>query len=255
MNRSKSSSATKLECCVAVIPAWKNAGIGVGYPGGVNLAFDAEQMRLATLWKGQFVDPSGVWYGQGHGKVRPMGKTIPFGKVLSWIAIETPWIVDDGRPPNHHFQGYVLDKQRRPNFQYTLHDIQVEDFFREFTDEKTQQMQLRRRIKLVAGESASTLRFRLSEGQDVNISADGKRVTNDRLRIRIVSSQTAEIRDHAEGKQAFIPLELGSWRCSRIGLGISMGVTYVRRTDIHFRYHDLATDRNVRSTTSLNHTR
>ena len=51
-------------------------GIGVGYPGGVNLAFDAEQMRLAMIWKGKFVDPSGAWYGQGNGNVRAMGQTL-----------------------------------------------------------------------------------------------------------------------------------------------------------------------------------
>ena len=50
-------------------------GIGVGYPGGVNLAFDAEQMRLAMIWKGKFADPSGVWRGQGSGNVRPLGRT------------------------------------------------------------------------------------------------------------------------------------------------------------------------------------
>ena len=35
-------------------------GIGVGYPSQVNLAFDAEQMRLAIIWKGKFADPGGV---------------------------------------------------------------------------------------------------------------------------------------------------------------------------------------------------
>ena len=48
-------------------------GIGVGYPGGVNLAFDAEQMRLAMIWKGKFLDPGGVldrartWNGKADG--------------------------------------------------------------------------------------------------------------------------------------------------------------------------------------------
>ena len=53
-------------------PGIGKRGIGVGYPGGVNLAFDAEQMRLAMIWKGKFLDPGGVWTGQGHGTARPM---------------------------------------------------------------------------------------------------------------------------------------------------------------------------------------
>ena len=55
-------------------------GIGVGYPGGVNLAFDAEQMRLAMIWKGEFVDPAGAWTGQGSGTVRPLGRAIHFAQ-------------------------------------------------------------------------------------------------------------------------------------------------------------------------------
>ena len=51
-------------------------GIGVGYPGGVNLAFDAEQLRLAMIWKGKFADPAGVWRSQGHGTVRPLGSEL-----------------------------------------------------------------------------------------------------------------------------------------------------------------------------------
>ena len=31
-------------------------GIGVGYPQGVNLVFDAEQMRLAMIWKGMDIE-------------------------------------------------------------------------------------------------------------------------------------------------------------------------------------------------------
>ncbi|MEZ5303577.1 MAG: hypothetical protein R3F11_23485 [Verrucomicrobiales bacterium] len=39
-------------------------GIGVGYPSGINLAFDAAQMRLGSLWAGGFGEMSGVWRGQ-----------------------------------------------------------------------------------------------------------------------------------------------------------------------------------------------
>ena len=99
-------------------PGIGKRGIGVGYPGGVNLAFDAEQIRLAMIWKGRFVDPAGAWYGQGSGNVRPMGNAIklPAGPELDDEA--EPWQVDTGRPPNHQFKGYDLDDVRRPKFRY-----------------------------------------------------------------------------------------------------------------------------------------
>ena len=66
-------------------PGIGKRGIGVGYPGGVNLAFDAEQMRLAMIWKGKFADPGGVWRGQGHGNVRPMERPFDFAKARNWM--------------------------------------------------------------------------------------------------------------------------------------------------------------------------
>ena len=54
-------------------------GIGVGYPNGVNLSFDAGQLRLASIWQGGFIEASGVWRGQGHGRVRILGdNTVKF---------------------------------------------------------------------------------------------------------------------------------------------------------------------------------
>lgn len=181
-------------------------GIGVGYPGGVNLAFDAEQLRLALLWKGQFVDPSGVWYGQGHGKVRPMGQTIslPTGPELDEQA--DPWIVDEGRPPDHHFKGYSLDEMRRPKFRYSFGQIDVEDFFSEFSDPQTQRLQVRRRITMKANESSEPLRFRLLLDDEPTLDADRKLVAGDRLQVRIVSGHAAETTDQGGEKQVIVPL-------------------------------------------------
>ena len=48
----------------------------MGNPSQVNLAFDAEQLRLAMIWKGKFADPSGVWRGQASGTVRPLSRDV-----------------------------------------------------------------------------------------------------------------------------------------------------------------------------------
>ena len=104
-------------------------GIGVGYPAGVNLAFDAEQLRLAMIWKGKFADPAGVWRSQGHGTVRPLGaQLIRFEAGPELDSSQSPWVVDDGRPPRHRFTGYFLDDMDRPTFTYQLDDVGVEDF-------------------------------------------------------------------------------------------------------------------------------
>ncbi len=181
-------------------------GIGVGYPGGVNLAFDAEQLRLALLWKGRFVDPSGVWYGQGHGKVRPMGPTISLPKGPELDERKDPWNVDEGRPPDHRFKGYSLDEERRPTFRYTFGPIDVEDFFSEFHDPQTDRLQVRRRIKMKANEASEPLRFRLLVDDEAKLDREGTDVTGGQLHIRIASGHAAEITDRFAEKQVVVPL-------------------------------------------------
>ena len=50
--------------------------IGVGYPEGVNLAFDANNMRLALIWHGAFIDAARHWTGRGVGFETPLGDDV-----------------------------------------------------------------------------------------------------------------------------------------------------------------------------------
>ncbi|GAB5401814.1 MAG: hypothetical protein Aurels2KO_00450 [Aureliella sp.] len=164
-------------------------GIGVGYPGGVNLAFDAEQMRLTQIWKGRFVDPSGVWYGQGHGTVRPLGRPLDFPAGPDLDSMSQPWIASEGRPPNHQFKGYELDELRRPVLRYEFGAVEVEDYFREFTDSPADTSQLRRRVKLASREQTTDLRLRLAAGKEIAQQAEGVFLIDGQLTIRMVKEQ------------------------------------------------------------------
>lgn len=184
-------------------PGMGKRGIGVGYPGGVNIAFDAEQLRLAMLWKGRFVDPSGVWYGQGHGRVRPMGRpiTLAAGPDLDWQ--KQAWAVDDGRPPNHRFRGYQLDERRQPTFRYSLGDVVVTDTFAPVSGDDTGQTHLQRRLTLTTDAASDPLRLRLVSG-DFRLSANGTIVRSDSLQIQVRSDHTIR----AEADTASIILSL-----------------------------------------------
>ncbi len=182
-------------------PGIGKRGIGVGYPGGVNLAFDAEQMRLHAVWKGKFVDPGGVWTGQGSGNVQPKGKTLEFAQGPDLDDQQLPWTVDDGRPPNHRFKGYVLDADRRPAFRYTFDLVEVEDFFSEVTGDPDQASHLRRTVSMSSPAGRSQLRFRIASAD--KISAEGQNLYSigDRLKIRLLSDQTLQIIDVADHGQ------------------------------------------------------
>ncbi len=107
--------------------------IGVGYPEGVNLAFDANEIRLATLWQGSFMDASRHWTGRGQGYEKPLGENIltffdgtTFAKI---VDEKTAWPKKSAEEAGITFKGYQFNESRQPTFRYMVGDIQVSDFF------------------------------------------------------------------------------------------------------------------------------
>jgi hypothetical protein len=183
-------------------------GIGVGYPRGVNLVFDAEQMRLATLWRGKFADPGGVWRSQGHGTVRPLSRdVIKFAKGPDLDDARSPWVVDDGRPPRHHFRGYRLDDKRRPIFMYDFDGVSVKDYFVDLTEEETGTPFLRRFLMIETTKPYSGLRIKLGNGDKIVDRGDDEYLIDSDL---IVSTGGAiEIKDTREsGKELISRVDL-----------------------------------------------
>jgi len=180
-------------------------GIGVGYPGGVNIAFDAEQMRIGSLWKGKFVEAGGVWRGQGHGKVRELDRPVKFAKGPELDDGNEPWVVDNDRPPKHQFKGYSLDKQQRPTFRYQFDTVSVQDFFTEFKDgDKTN---LRRTVSMNSVDGQGELMYRVATAEKIARSGDAFVITP-KLSIRIASDHEAKIVEADNGMRLMIPLAL-----------------------------------------------
>ncbi len=114
-----------------------NRAIGVGYPGGINIAWSAESMNLALLWKGAFMDASLHWNSRGGGYQSPMGFDVlkPTGEVTpAFFIAEKPdavWPVWDKTKRYEGFvwKGYTLDAKRSPTFRYTWQGVEIEESF------------------------------------------------------------------------------------------------------------------------------
>lgn len=106
--------------------------IATGYPGQLNAAFDAEQMRLALVWRGRFLNVSPHWSVQGMGKIRPLENdavVLPQGSPFAVLANNaTPWPGESSRDLGMKFIGYQLDSLRRPTLLYRFGEMRVEDF-------------------------------------------------------------------------------------------------------------------------------
>jgi putative heme-binding domain-containing protein len=182
-------------------------GIGVGYPGGVNLAFDAEQMRLATLWKGEFADPGAVWRGQGSGMVRPLSREViqlPPGPELD--DGQSPWVVDDGRPPDHQFTGYFLDELDRPTFTYRFEQIDVKDYPVDVARETGEPM-LKRTLTFTAERPRENLVFRVAADDNISRDGNGWFRVGEKLKVQMPDG-LGEIVVGNEGKQLVLPIDL-----------------------------------------------
>ncbi|MGB1708846.1 MAG: hypothetical protein ACPHF4_13530, partial [Rubripirellula sp.] len=192
-------------------------GIGVGYPGGVNLAFDAEQLRLAMIWKGKFADPAGVWRSQGHGTVRPLGgELIRFEAGPELDSRQSPWVVDDGRPPKHRFTGYFLDDMDRPTFTYRLGDVSVEDFSSGGKSESPALSQLKRRLVFQTEQPRNDLAFRLRTKGAIQKESDHQFRLENALTIEVDPEHVANIVTDSAGSHLHIPLDLKSGKSQLI---------------------------------------
>ena len=112
--------------------------IAVGYPEGTHIVFDATNMNLAMMWKGNYLDAGAMWNGRGTKFMYPQGDQTMIGKetqvgILPNIESQFP---DLGRRSNEvrksdlRFRGYSLDSKRYPTFKYSLKDVHFEDFFK-----------------------------------------------------------------------------------------------------------------------------
>ena len=192
-------------------PGIGKRGIGVGYPGEVNLAFDAEHLRLATIWRGKFIDPSGVWRGQGSGEARPMGRPIQFTKGPDLDSLDHPWVDDGGRPPKHRFRGYTLDPQQQPTFRYEVDDLAVQETYHPIQDDDSGTTQLQRIIRIAPTNSDTQARFRVAKADNISqISNDTYQLPNG-LKIRVMGSLPATVIDTPDGqKQLQVIIEMNT---------------------------------------------
>ena len=117
-------------------------GIAVGFPGGLNYAFNAQTGTLSALWRGEFV--SVRWDGQGAGGFSPLGKAIPLARDVSFYRLpdrDAAWPLrpqmDEEHPVNpdplyprnrgYRFRGYRLDENSVPTFRYASGEVSIED--------------------------------------------------------------------------------------------------------------------------------
>ncbi len=187
-------------------------GIAVGYPQGINLAFDSEQMALRLLWKGEFANVDlGTFEPRGAERITlPTG--IPFHRLKS---LEDNWPYKGKtnylfpQDQGYQFRGYSLDALRRPTFRYMYGDIAVEDFFEDVRD-KDGKVWFKRTFRFDAPAAQTLFYFRAAAGKKIS-SPSPQTFLVDQLQLRIAGDHKAVVRE-GNPSDVLIPLTLPQGR-------------------------------------------
>jgi hypothetical protein len=160
--------------------------IGVGYPEKANLAFDANELRLAMAWQGSFIDAAKHRTGRGDGSVPPLGyNIIRFPAGPAFALLESPnakWPDGSGAKGEFRLRGYVLDEQRRPAFRYSFQNVEIEDAPVPVVGEVDPF--LRRQVTVRAEEPKGNLWFRAWVGERIENQGAGAFLADGKVKLR-----------------------------------------------------------------------
>ena len=188
--------------------------IGVGYPQKINLAFDANDLRLALLWQGSFIDAAKHWTDRGVGFQSPLGDNVlklPAGVEFAKLENkDAAWPSDGARKLGYHFRGYRLNAQREPVFAYELSDgIKVEDYPRAASSQEQGRL-LRSFVLSKSGEPASTW-FRAAAGNKIEALDGGSFRVDDHWVVRVTAGGSApQLRKQGNRQELIVPLQVGT---------------------------------------------
>jgi hypothetical protein len=182
--------------------------IGVGYPAKLNLAFDANQMRLAMIWHGAFIDAALHWTGRGAGFGKPLGDSVtnlPSGATFAVLeSSQSPWPKTESKEMGYRFRGYRLGEKRNPTFLYSLNDVQIEDYPAPVGESDF--FVFSRTLSLSSDAPPKNLWLRAAVAGKIENAGSGSYKIDDRLTLRVAGPATAELREIDGQKELLVPV-------------------------------------------------
>jgi mono/diheme cytochrome c family protein len=184
--------------------------IGVGYPERANIAFDANDMRLAMIWQGGFIDAARHWTNRGEGFQPPLGDNVlklPPGPSFAYLQKPNdPWPTKPAKELGYHFQGYRLTRDQRPRFKYSFGDIRIEDFPNAVETKGNPMLRRKLTVTSTGKLTATNLWFRAAVGSKIEAAKDGWYVINNEWRMRIQADDQPVIRSSAGQQELLVPI-------------------------------------------------
>jgi mono/diheme cytochrome c family protein len=189
--------------------------IGVGFPERANLAFDANDLRMAMVWQGAFIDAARHWTDRGVGYEPPLGDNViklppssAFARLESGTAA---WPTKSAKEIGGKFKGYRLDKEDRPTFLYAFGDVSIEDSPSAAPEKDA--VHIRRTLSFSSEKDVSDLYFRVAAGNKIESLGNGWYRINGDWRVKLEGGEP-QIRSAGNGSELIVrvPLQGGKAR-------------------------------------------
>ncbi len=185
--------------------------IGVGYPEKANLAFDANEMRLAMVWQGAFIDAARHRDGRGAGYEKPLGvnvlKGVPGAPFAVLESESAAWPPEVGKRAGYQFKGYHLDDKQRPAFNYTFNAMKIDDYPVAVPGEVD--TGIKRSITLTAEQPPAHLYFRAAVADKIVEQPDGSFLAADKARYKFPGAK-ALVRNSGGKTELLVPVTFES---------------------------------------------
>lgn len=182
--------------------------IGVGYPEKANLAFDANEGRVAMIWQGAFLDAARHWTDRGSGAEGPLGDNVlrlPSG--AAFARLDKPddrWPTGTPKSLGYRFKGYRLSKDDRPTFLYAIGDVAVADFPTAMASGKD--VSLKRTFDLTATSPIDNLYYRAAVGNKIEPVGDGWYRVDGAWKVKLLAG--AKVRKAGGKAELVVPIRL-----------------------------------------------
>ena len=187
--------------------------ISIGYPGGMNVAYDLNQAALLQTWKGAFLNATDMWYERGEPQTAaPLGAAIvlPGRSALALLDAPSAPLPDTLNDRTEIvYKGYTLDAGRNPQFAYTLKGLAFTD---QFTQDMTGQS-LVRTLRWAAVPTGKTLMLRLAVAPTITPLGNNAYTIGDQqhyLQLLSTGNAKPEIRESGGKKELLLKLEPGT---------------------------------------------
>lgn len=163
--------------------------IGVGFPGGVNLAYSADHLAPELIWTGDFIDAGHHWTNRGQGNEPPAGKSV--------VNLTTKPVL----PAEARFQGYKLDPAGNPTFATQLGGLQLLDSYTASAPAtlirvlKINGTDTGRTLTLVDGPPVKAVALDTYDiGENLTITTKSAMISGGKLVLPLVPGSSTEIR-------------------------------------------------------------